>query len=359
MPPAKPLTGLVLLSIFTESMVGGIAVHSSNLYQKLLADGVEVARVDYGAVIAARQRGAWGAALSGFFQLLFRTLRLRLRGHRFFHFHASNLALPYLVLCLPLYLSGARLALSIHSGYGFDKWLDDRPLLARLDGWAFRLLRALIFMNPEESAAVARRYPQLAGRIVTINPYIAPRAEALPERPPAPQRFTVSTIGAWGKRYNVQEAVRGALRFHRETGVPTTVRVIQSTALVEPDYRQATLGEFERYRTEIDVELYEDTDQILSLLAGSDVFVRPSLGDSYGLCVAEALLVGTPAIVTDICRRCRAALLYQPGDLDRLTALLKEVYQQKADGLPRRRLLDADEDAYNNYRRLYQRIATG
>lgn len=349
---------VVLLSIFTESMIGGVAVHSSNLYDKLEETGVNVEKVDYGTVIAARQRGDYFRVLTAFVSLVWRTFALRLRGHRFFHFHSSNSAIPYLVTCLPLKLTGAKLLLSLHSGFGFDKWLNDHPVPAKIDGWAFRLLEALIFMNPEESAAVAARYPHLKDRIVTINPYIAPKSSEIPDRRqyPTNDRFVVSTIGAWGKRYNVQEAVRGALRFHRETGVPVSVNVIQSTALVEPEYRAEILSEFETYRSEIDITLYENTSHILELLAGSDVFIRSSLGDSYGLCVAESLLVGTPAIVTDICRRCKAAMLYKPGDYDQMVAHLKTVYAAKSKGNTGQRLLDADEDAFNNYAALYERV---
>lgn len=348
---------IVLLSIFTESMIGGVAVHSSNLYDKLVESGVRVEKVDYGKVIAARQRGNYLQTFISFLGLLGRTLRLRFAGHRYFHFHSSNSALPYLLLCLPLYLSGAKMMLSLHSGFGFNKWLDHHPVVAKIDGLAFRLLEALIFMNPEESAAVSGRYPHLRDRIVTINPYIAPKSSVIPHRSdhPTGNTFVVSTIGAWGKRYNVQEAVRGALQFHRKHGVPVRVNVIQSTALVEPDYRERTLAEFEEYRSEIDVELYENTSEILKILAGSDVFIRSSLGDSYGLCVAESLLVGTPAIVTDICRRCNASMLYDPGDYEQMLQYLEQVYADKVAGRRHDNLLDAEEDAFNNYVELYRR----
>lgn len=349
---------LVLLSVFKESFIGGIAVHSSNLYDKLKEDGVDVEKVDYGDVFKAKRKGNPLAIFGAFVSLLFKTLALRFRGYRVFHFHASNQAIPYLLLCLPLYLSGATLILSLHSGHGFDKWLNDHGIYARIDGVFFRLLRHLIFMNKEESEAVSRRYPFLADRIVTINPYIAPKSSEIPKKSdlPANEKFHVSTIGAWGARYNVQEAVKGALLFSRKNNVPVKVTVIQSTSLIEPEYVAKTKAEFDTYRAEIDIELIEDTPHILLILAQSDVFVRSSLGDSYGLCVAEALLVGTPAIVTDICRRCHASLLYDPGDYDTLVAYLEQVYKTKMTGIPPQKLLTDDEDAFNNYKALYAKL---
>ncbi len=74
-------------------------------------------------------------------------------------------------------------------------------------------------------------------------------------------------------------------------------------------------------RKSIEVIILEDSNTILQVLAEHDVFIRPSFLDSYGLCVAESLLVGTPAIATDVCRRCSQAMLYRQGDFDTLQEL--------------------------------------
>ena len=348
----------VLLSVFRESFIGGIAVHSSNLYNKLREQGIDAVKVDYGPVFKAQKAGNPLALFGAFCSLLFKTLGLRLRGYKFFHFHSSNTALPYLLLCIPLYLTGCKLLLSLHSGYGFDKWLNKHPFYAKIDGILFRLLDKLIFMNQEESVAVATRYPHLANRIVTINPYIAPQESEIPKKTDFPPNeiFTVATIGAWGKRYNVQEAVKGALLFSRKNNIPVQVTVIQSTSLTEPEYVERTKAEFAEYEKDIHITLIEDTPHILEILARSDVFIRSSLGDSYGLCVAESLLVGTPAIVTDICRRCNASKLYNPGDYNKMIAYLEEIYQNRPEKRENVRLLEKEEDAFNNYLDLYQTV---
>jgi len=41
------LPKIALISIFRESVIGGIAIHSSNLYERLVERGVEVERIDY------------------------------------------------------------------------------------------------------------------------------------------------------------------------------------------------------------------------------------------------------------------------------------------------------------------------
>jgi len=47
------------------------------------------------------------------------------------------------------------------------------------------------------------------------------------------------------------------------------------------------------------------------LIKKSDLFVRPTLSDSFGISVQEAILVGTPAVASDVCKRPKGTVLYQ------------------------------------------------
>ena len=345
---------VVLVSIFRESLIGGVSVHSSNLYDRLVEEGIGVEKVNYAEAFLQSNPFAKGFTLLGQGA---RLVVLRLRGARLFHFHASNQALVYYLFGPLLALLGAKLILSIHSGYGFDKWLGEHPGYDRVNRLLFRALDRLVFMNPEESGRIAERYPFLRNRIVTVNPFIAPPRSVLERNAhaPAAAEFRVATVGAWGPRYNVEEAVEATYAFAGSVDVPVRMTVIQSTSLVVPDYREEVLGKFAEWGNRITIDLVEDTDDILGLLSRQDLFIRPSKGDSYGLCVAEALVVGTPAIVTDVCRRCSAATLYRQGDTERLTALIAAVYAKR--GGPYPSLLSPSEDSFTGYRAVYSDLS--
>jgi glycosyltransferase involved in cell wall biosynthesis len=255
-----------------------------------------------------------------------------------------------------LALTGGRVLLSLHSGVGYDKWLNSNSPYHRLNKLLLPLLDRLIFMNPEESDRIRKRYPFLSERIVTVNPFIAPPQSAIPDletivRPAGEMK--IATIGVWEQRYNVEEAVLAAVRFHRETKVPTSITVLQSTIRLEPAYKERVMAQIEAARASIEVVILEDSNSILEVLAEHDVFIRPSFLDSYGLCVAESLLVGTPAIATDVCRRCSQAMLYQQGDFDALHAHLLRAYEEK--GAKRKNLLSPSEDSFHGYEREYLR----
>ena len=354
---SKPnLPRLALVSVFRETIIGGVAVHSSNLYERLVGEGYDVAKVDYATI---GQQASVFNKLSTVLSIGGRLLKLRFGGTRLFHFHASNQALIFYLFGPLLALLGARVILSIHSGYGFNNWLDEHPWYDRLNRLALRTLDQIVFMNPQESERTAQRYTFLKGRISTVNPFIAPANEivrSLPQRQVDPNVFRIVTIGAWGSRYNVEEAVEAAARLAEEVPVRVSITVVQSTSTFEPAYKDQVLGRFDELSDRLIIKVIEDTDAILPLLATHDVFVRPSKGDSYGLCVAEALLVGTPAIATDVCQRCSTALLYRQGDSNRLDSLLQSVYDERELAGEQRSLLSPKEDSFQGYLRVYEQL---
>lgn len=348
---------IVLISIFRESLIGGVAVHSSNLYDRLLENGYEVERIDFAFVFRRPLflRRFWIVLKVGF-----RLLRLRFRGAKIFHFHASNRALMYYLFAPMLVLTGGRVILSLHSGVGYDKWLKSNSFYHQVNKVLMRLLDRLVFMNPEESARIRNRYPAIAERIVTVNPFIAPSKAAIPDLGaitlPAGE-MKIATIGVWEQRYNVEEAVLAAVRFQQETSIPTSITVLQSTIRLEPEYKKRVMAQIEEARKTIEVIIMEDSNTILQVLAEHDVFIRPSFLDSYGLCVAESLLVGTPAIATDVCRRCSQAMLYRRGNFDTLHEHLLKAYADK--GKERRNLLSPTEDSFHGYEQEYRRLLKG
>ena len=340
------------MSVFRESVIGGVSVHSSNLRDRLRADGHDVRTVDfYGALDPSRGVLARAASLCA---ACFRVLRTRLSGSRLVHFHASNKAPLFYLTSLPLKLTGATLLLSVHSGLGYDAWLATHPLFAGLNRFFFPLLSRLIFMNEEEVKRVGRRYPGIASRISKVNPYIAPSvAERLLRPAPDSLPLRVVTVGAFIPRYATEETLRACRRLAEEHGVPAHLTVVVSSAYAQEPYRQVLTAEIDAARSpRLTIDLVVDTQDILGTMAGHHAFVRPARGDSYGLCVAEALLLGIPSIATDVCTRCAAADLYAPGDVDALlTWLLERSRDLRTAG---RSLLAPEEDSYHGYLAIYR-----
>lgn len=52
------------------------------------------------------------------------------------------------------------------------------------------------------------------------------------------------------------------------------------------------------------------------LIKQSDLFVRPTSSDSFGISIQEALFLGVPAVASDVCKRPPETVLFQTGDVD-------------------------------------------
>lgn len=350
-----PTRKVVLISVFRHNVIGGISVHSTNLYNRLQELEAKVGRVDFSGLITAPGLLRKLLVILG---VGFQLIGQRLNGAKIFHFHASNRAIMYFLYAPLLWLLGGRILLSIHSGYGYDKFMGERWEYRTLSRFGFRFLHRLIFMNPEERDRIARRFPFLEGKVISVNPFIAPKTayvRAVREQRPAPdETFRVAVIGNWAKRYNVEEAFRAALAFRRRQDVPVRVTILQSSNMRDTSYQQRLEEEFNLTRNEMNVEVYEDRSDVLEILAMHDVLIRPSVLDSYGLSVAESLLVGTPAIATSVCRRCDQALLYELGDIDAVVDHLQTVYDNRGGAV--KKLLNDSEDSFYDYLAEYVKI---
>ena len=347
-----PRTRVQIASVFHPGTIGGVATHATTLHDRMAAEGVDVARADYTPIASAKGPLRRAAATLRFGA---RVARLLLRGYRTVHIHASNRASVFYAFAPVLQALGADIILSLHSGRGFNDYLAHEPAQAAKFERAARRASAIVFMNEAEAAAVGARFPQYRDRIRCIPPYIAPApgaSGALPRRPSSP--FTVACVGLWHPRYCVEEALGACARLAARKGVPVAWHLAMGTSLMVGDYRERVLALADAH-PEVASVIREDHENVPALLAGSHLLIRPSREDSYGLVIAEALAVGTPAIATDICTRAAGSMLYRPGDLDALDALVDEVYAAPPDD--HRSRLAPGEDAYYAYRELYAEFA--
>lgn len=88
-------------------------------------------------------------------------------------------------------------------------------------------------------------------------------------------------------------------------------------------------------RAEERVFLYQNFPRsaFINFLNEIDVYVRPSLVDSYGLVVREALDLGKIVLASDVCRRSPGAYLFDPQNFDHLFDCIEALLSKKDIGL--------------------------
>jgi glycosyltransferase involved in cell wall biosynthesis len=92
------------------------------------------------------------------------------------------------------------------------------------------------------------------------------------------------------------------------------------------------------------------------ILEQSDLFIRPTNTDSYGVSVAEALYLGTPAIASDVCERPTGTMLFPSRDLEELTHLAKKVLEDSKSGKLKRNRYLHDVDYLQPILEIYQSL---
>ncbi len=65
----------------------------------------------------------------------------------------------------------------------------------------------------------------------------------------------------------------------------------------------------------------------LEILKNCDILIRPTLVDSFGVTVAEAIYLNVPVIASDVCERQNGTILFKTGSEEDLTDKLEYVIE--------------------------------
>ena len=67
--------------------------------------------------------------------------------------------------------------------------------------------------------------------------------------------------------------------------------------------------------------------QLYPIIQKSDIFVRPTNTDGYGVSLAEAIHFNIPAVASDVCPRAEGTILFKNRNFDDFTLKVKYVLQ--------------------------------
>lgn len=93
-------------------------------------------------------------------------------------------------------------------------------------------------------------------------------------------------------------------------------------------YFQKMMKTIKKLNIEEHIFIAKGRGELWPLLKQADVFVRPTLSDSFGISVAEALDLGVPAVASNVCRRQKGAILFQCGNKEDFVITVKKQLQE-------------------------------
>jgi len=118
------------------------------------------------------------------------------------------------------------------------------------------------------------------------------------------------------------------------------------TRITNPEYFEQIRERIAAYQLEQQFLIYTAPVEFWQVIAESAVFIRPTRTDSFGISVAEGILLQKPTIASDACDRPRGTILFRSGDqadlLEKTLTVLKRMNKENdsngpghvADGAP-------------------------
>ena len=295
--------------------------------------------------------------------VIFQSMRVLLdRKNSILHFQTSYRNLPFLVLSPLVSIFRKKVIVSYHSGKLCER-LEESLLDRLLFFYTGLISKKIIVMNDRQRQRVERLFPSLEGRIIVVHSFVFPvKKDRELEVSKIKGCFRVSSMGAWLDYYQFEDSMEAMLKLAQEKKeVNFILKFGVALFNVNPEYRKKVKDldwRIEQQCDNLKITFEENVKDPLAFIADSDVFVRSSSVDSFGLCVAEAIFLGKPAIATDVCRRVDGVRLYRAGDVDSLGLILEEVFEKVNSGNLERIVLDEREDAFPQLLSLYREVAS-
>jgi glycosyltransferase involved in cell wall biosynthesis len=298
--------------------IGGISIHIKRVVYKLKQQNNQISIIDV-ATIPTRL-GRWWALIKFLHQN---------RTDTIFYHTLYNSSIEWLITVLGRYLYRYQLILVEHS---------PRYLYARrtIDKWLFRLTmraaRQQIFIGTTTHQSYIDNKIPLTAHISIESAYLPPDPSEEPvilaTYPPALWQFlqthspliaiNASRMTLWHGKDLYGIDVTLALLHQLKEKFPQIGLIC---ALAERD-NPAYFAKLEQYirdnQLADSVFFLEDRKEFWPLLKQVDLFLRPTLSDSEGISILEALWCNTPVVASDACDRAAGTVLYKTGDQEDL-----------------------------------------
>jgi len=98
--------------------------------------------------------------------------------------------------------------------------------------------------------------------------------------------------------------------------------------------------------------------QLYPIIMRSDVFVRPTNVDGYGISIAEAIYFKVPAVASNVCPRPEGTILFKNRDIDDFTSKAKDILNNYEEHKKRLETITLEDNA-EKIIKVYQKLGKG
>ncbi|NBI72106.1 glycosyltransferase [Clostridiaceae bacterium] len=287
--------------------IGGVTVHISRLMGELKKEGVSFSFVDL------RPPKVWSYGRS--------FLNVLKCDETIIHYQLNNWK-ESLILANVMRLRRKKFISTIHSfPVEYEKLNIVSKLLIRVADWGISC-----FVAPSETIKKRLIDAKIKEKkIKVIHTFLPPLNEELDKEIPEEVNSFIKNKG--NRKVILANASKLYLNKDREDvyGLDMCIEACKELENVkfifvcplidDVKYFEQCLLKIKRYGIIERFLIYRRDVSMVCLFKAIDIFVRPTVTDSYGISVAEALYAGIPAIASDVCERAHGTILFRKKDL--------------------------------------------
>lgn len=365
MTGAGPPADLAILGSYPPPY-GGVAVHVQRLCPLLEARGIR-----YVVYNATGDFGDGRRVVSVFSRRRSWIIRYAFTGRERAVFLMSDRLTTWLAAALMVMLRGKRVAIRLRNA-ALPDWVAQSSWRRRLAGFALRRMTAVVcvsplLMNAARSLGVRPDRLHLSpGFLPPSNPH-SDRGEVNPEVLDFVSKRT-PIIAANGKvdwyrgedLYGLDHLLELAARLRPDYPNIGVVVCMWNHLPGDDDYIQKLRDEAKR-RGVSDAVLFNTRSGVfVPVLAGADVFIRPTNTDGDANSVREGLYFGIPTIASDAVERPAGTILFRTRDVEDMEAKVRSVLERRGPNERPSPDLDADDRRrIDRYLDLLESLAQG
>ncbi len=316
-----PPAGVALIGPL-DLPVGGVSSHLRRLVDHLRSSGVECTVIDPYAAAGKRPRPEHEVTplRPSPAAMIWAAWRARRSSHPTVHLHFSRVAGWFVVVAFLLSSSRKRLAASLHHGdqqAAYDRAGSMARLLSRM---ALRRMDVVVALSDEQEAFY-RGVGVAGGRIVRWRTAPGQAVAADPSQAPAGLLDQLAGARTRGECIMVSSGYpKPSYRYELCIDLLQAALERAPAQLLLCIYGggsdEAYMASLRRRAEGLPVTFVGAMPPagFLAVLQHADLYLRPSLVDSYGLAVSDALDAGAAALASDICERDPRAVLFPAND---------------------------------------------
>ncbi|GAB6168179.1 glycosyltransferase family 4 protein [Clostridium carnis] len=316
--------------------IGGISIHIKRLKEYLESIGYEV------NLYNESKEESEGENIHNIKSYVSLFIKLLKSDSDIIHFHTINYKVRS-ILWIFKFITNKKIILTVHGQSYLDQMKKSNFIIKKMLVYTLQKIDNTIFVD-EKNVKFLRDSGYDMNRIVYIPSFIFPYKNNKEEVYP-------NIVNEFMNSPKLKIVINGSIAFYDDNevyGFYKTLKILKCLldegvnnkeiilliAILDSKNLNSKQKEYydklKRFIVENNMKenvvIYEvENTELYPIVNNSDLFIRPTIVDGFGVSIAEALFVGTPALATNVCKRPKGTILFNVNNNSEFYEKMKDL----------------------------------